>query len=259
MEEYLQHMKSLRSQIHDVEDQAAKVSVEEQMLLTTVHTLHADLSLAKYDLLQVKGETEQISKEKDDICARLLDKQKKKASLEFDSCMVRKGLELIQQEKTSSSAKLTEKRDYYTKVAEDACLEFQMLQEEHSLVKPPKVFSESKEPNKVDKRIKILASELTGAMEKLDEVKRRKASIAVETTEISQHLEQMKGRADDLQQLKEMDVAPLEKEHESLLADISAEADCLQTLENQKEKLEGISQVINCNCGKKYMVALKHT
>ncbi|KAI4320122.1 hypothetical protein MLD38_033633 [Melastoma candidum] len=116
----------------------------------------------------------------------------------------------------------------------------------------------------VDKGITILASELPGAKEKLDE--------------ISQHLKQMKGRADDLpascalieklinaktttlqQQLKAMDVGSLEKEHESLLDDISAEADFLQPLEKQKEKLEGrISQVINCTCGEKYMVALEH-
>uniref|UniRef100_A0A2N9ENR4 Uncharacterized protein n=1 Tax=Fagus sylvatica TaxID=28930 RepID=A0A2N9ENR4_FAGSY len=43
MEEYLQYMKTLRSQMNDVEDQAAKISVEEQMQLTSIQTMEKDL------------------------------------------------------------------------------------------------------------------------------------------------------------------------------------------------------------------------
>ncbi|KAE9592687.1 hypothetical protein Lalb_Chr19g0131881 [Lupinus albus] len=43
MEEYLHYMKTLRSQMNDVEEQAAKISVEEEMQLTNVRTLEKDI------------------------------------------------------------------------------------------------------------------------------------------------------------------------------------------------------------------------
>lgn len=49
-------------------------------------------------------------------------------------------------------------------------------------------------PQKMDEAIKILASELQSAKEKLDEVKRRKTSIAVETTEASTGLQSKDGK-----------------------------------------------------------------
>ncbi|KAG2714019.1 hypothetical protein I3760_03G006800 [Carya illinoinensis] len=147
MDEYLQYMKTLRSQMNDVEDQAAKISVEEQMQLTTIQTMENDLNSAKSETKKLKEDTEQMRKEKGQICSQILEKQRRIASLESDSSTLTQTLDLIQQEKASFSAKLIEKSIYYTKVAEDINCKLQEQQDwvnshdisrelgEHGLVK----------------------------------------------------------------------------------------------------------------------------
>ncbi|KAG7599128.1 hypothetical protein ISN44_As06g033240 [Arabidopsis suecica] len=86
MEEYLQYMKTLRSQMTDVEDHAAKVSVEEQMQVTTISTLEK-ISIMYY-------------------CLKHLN--------------LSQSLELILQERDSLSTKFVSKRSNYVKTAEEA-------------------------------------------------------------------------------------------------------------------------------------------
>ncbi|KAI4299961.1 hypothetical protein L6164_033382 [Bauhinia variegata] len=88
-------------------------------------------------MVQAKGE----------ICVKILERQRKTASLESDSCTLSQTLELIRQETIGLSAKLMEKRIYYSKVAEDMSAKLQKQQEwfssnktstemkEHELVK----------------------------------------------------------------------------------------------------------------------------
>ncbi|KAK9741516.1 hypothetical protein RND81_03G111600 [Saponaria officinalis] len=112
MEEYLHYMKTLRSHMNgfyfslslssflkkmrrkktgisllrtDVEDQAAKISVEEQMQITTIHTLENDLDSAKRETNRLMEETEEMVKSIQDMCSKILEKHKKVASLESDS------------------------------------------------------------------------------------------------------------------------------------------------------------------------------
>lgn len=118
MDGYLHYVKTLRSQINDVEDQAAKISVEEQMRITAIHTLETDLVSAKSQTGRLKEETNQMVKEKNWICSQILAKQKRIATLESDSSTLTQTLELIQQERVSLSAKVIEKSTYYNKVAE---------------------------------------------------------------------------------------------------------------------------------------------
>lgn len=110
MDGYLHYVKTLRSQINDVEDQAAKISVEEQMRITAIHTLETDLVSAKSQTGRLKEETNQMVKEKNRICSQILAKQKRIATLESDSSTLTQTLELIQQERVSLSAKVIEKR-----------------------------------------------------------------------------------------------------------------------------------------------------
>lgn len=118
MDEYLQYMKTLRSQMNDVEDQAVKLSVEEQMQITTIQTMEKDVDSAQSEAKRLKHDADQMVKEKGQICLRILEKQKKIASLESDSSTLTQTLELIQQEKVSLSAKITEYSTYYSKVSE---------------------------------------------------------------------------------------------------------------------------------------------
>lgn len=58
------------------EDQAAKISVEEQMLITTIQTFEKDLDLAKSETRRVKKEPDQMVKTKGQLCSQILEKQK---------------------------------------------------------------------------------------------------------------------------------------------------------------------------------------
>ncbi|KAJ0025130.1 hypothetical protein Pint_06930 [Pistacia integerrima] len=119
MEEYLQYMKTLRYQMNEVEDQTTKVTVEGQMLITTINSMENDLVSAKSDTKLLREEAEKMNKEKGQICAQILAKERKIASLESDSSTLNQTMEHIQEERVSSSKKLSEKRACYTQVAED--------------------------------------------------------------------------------------------------------------------------------------------
>ncbi|GAY54592.1 hypothetical protein CUMW_157890 [Citrus unshiu] len=142
MEEYLQYMKTLRSQMNDVEDQAAKVSVEEQTQISTIQSLENDLVSGSLSVLlrflvyfetktetkKFKEDAEKMTMEKGQICAQILEKQRKIASLESDSSTLSQTLELITQERVSISSKLVEKSTYYNKVTEDISKKLQLQQ-----------------------------------------------------------------------------------------------------------------------------------
>ncbi|CAN6686740.1 unnamed protein product [Malus baccata var. baccata] len=102
MEEYLQYMKTLRFQMNDAEDQAAKVSVEEQMQLTTIQTLENDLNSAVSETKRLLEE--QMKNSKGQVCLLILEKQRKIASLESDSSSLILALELIDQERINLSS-----------------------------------------------------------------------------------------------------------------------------------------------------------
>ncbi|KAJ0025998.1 hypothetical protein Pint_06869 [Pistacia integerrima] len=94
----------------EVEDQTAKVTVEEQMLITTINSMENDLVSAKSDTKLLREEAEKVNKGNGQICAQISAKQRKIASLESDSSTLNQTMELMQQERVSSSKKIAEKR-----------------------------------------------------------------------------------------------------------------------------------------------------
>ncbi|KAK4570661.1 hypothetical protein RGQ29_029494 [Quercus rubra] len=229
MEDYLLCMKTLRSQMNDVEDQTAKITVEEQMQLTTIHTLEIDLNSAKSETKQLKEDTEKMMKAKGQICSQILERQRKIVSLESDSSTLAQTLELIQQEKASLSSKLLEMRTYFTKVGEEIDAKFQ------------------------EQQVKDRISEQTGETE-------GKSSIdgdLIMDNLMKQLLEQVKFKENDFEpELRTMDIKTLEEEHNALLLDKAGVIEYLQTLPSQIETLKGISHVITCACGKEYKVGV---
>ncbi|KAF7849492.1 hypothetical protein BT93_L0733 [Corymbia citriodora subsp. variegata] len=208
MEDYLQYMKTLRCQMNDVEDQAAKISVEEQMQITTIQSLESDLTSAKSEDQKLKEETEQMMTAKGKICSQILDKQRKVASLESDCRTLTQNLELVHQERVSLLAKLVEKSTYYAKVAEDIDVKFQQLQGWHNCRVPSpdtevhdsvkETFDEEKvaagargklsnhllTENVNNGASKELMFRVDSATAKLDKIKRTKAKIAAENSAV---------------------------------------------------------------------------
>ncbi|KAG6719474.1 hypothetical protein I3842_03G007500 [Carya illinoinensis] len=278
MDEYLQYMKTLRSQMNDVEDQAAKISVEEQMQLTTIQTMENDLNSAKSETKKLKEDTEQMRKEKGQICSQILEKQRRIASLESDSSTLTQTLDLIQQEKASFSAKLIEKSIYDTKVAEDINCKLQEQQDwvnshdisrelgEHGLVKTrvdeqtggkSGINSDLIMDNLGNEAKMSLAVKLDSAKANLNAISEMKSNLVMENSKMMQLLEQVRCRANEFKpELRAMDIKTLEEEHRALLSDKAGETEYLQSLLDQIGKLKGISHVVKCACGEEYEVGV---
>ncbi|XP_073225928.1 uncharacterized protein [Cicer arietinum] len=280
MEEYLQYMKILRSHMNDAEDQAAKISAEEQMQLTIIRTLENDIDSAKSEIALVVEDTDKMNKAKVEICSKILEKQKKIASLESDTSRLTQTMELIQQEKVGLSAKLLEKRAYYMKVVEDMSAKFQKNQEwirtkkisselEHEFVKD-KVDEQRSEAgaraggdgNRVIDNLgsdarKNLITDLDSAKAKLDEILILKSKTLMDINKIKLAIEDVKVKENEFKpELKAADISALEEEYNALLSDKAGETEYLQSIEKQVEKLKEICHVIKCACGEEYTVEL---
>ncbi|EEF40555.1 hypothetical protein RCOM_1329260 [Ricinus communis] len=289
MEDYLQYMKTLRSQMNDVEDQVAKVSVEEQSQIVTIQTLEADLNSAKSETKRLKEDIELMIQAKGQICSQILEKQRKIASLEFDSSTLSQTLELIQQERVSLSAKLVLKSEYYAKVADELNSKLQQQQVKdndaeqaaetggrspidsrlrmdnmvNKILPPMQTLKEelqcsnqSLEYQGDDARKKLMAK-VDCAKAKLDEVGRMKSELATENSKVKQSIEQVRCSAKEFKpELLAMDTTTLEEEYKALLSDKAGEFEYLQSLQDQIDKLKGISHMIKCACGMEYKVEM---
>ncbi|KAI9099639.1 hypothetical protein K1719_024644 [Acacia pycnantha] len=280
MEDYLQYMKALRFQMNDVEDQAAKISAEEEMQLTNVRTLEKDIQSEKSEMRQVREDIETIRKAKGEICSKILEKQRNISSLEVDSSTLSQTLELIQQERLGLSAKLVEKRAYYRMVEEDMCARLQQQQEWISSKKNGRQVKEHEVmKDKGDAQRGIPAGEATAdnnfimdsmagdAMEglriqldsakaRLDEILLLKSNLLAENNKMRQAIEDVKHRTNTYKsELKEADITTLEEEYNALMLDKAGEIEYLQSLEEQVQKLKGIRHVVKCACGEEYSVA----
>ncbi|KAJ0025351.1 hypothetical protein Pint_06844 [Pistacia integerrima] len=223
MEEYLQYMKTLRYQMNEVKDQTAKVTVEEQMLITTMNSMENNLvsgqflcvsqwkvetalflassvfRCAKSDTKLLREEAEKMNKEKGQICAQILAKQRKIASLESDSSTLNQvrsifTMEVIQQERVSSSKNIAEKRAYYTQVAEDIKLKLKQQQDWFEFdrtreMTEHKLSSEARE---------TMMANLVSAKDKLDEIAQKTLKLVQENKKMNDSFEQVKCRANKL-------------------------------------------------------------
>ncbi|XP_017247286.1 uncharacterized protein LOC108218719 isoform X3 [Daucus carota subsp. sativus] len=278
MEEFLQNMKTLRYQMNDVEDQAAKISVEEQKLITTIDTLRKDLDSAKSETKRLKEDTDLMVKEKGEICSQILLKQRKLNEMELDSQSLSQTMTLILQEQANLSAKLDEKRTYYREVDEDLTTKFQKLQDWISACKPSLKVKDgiNEEAGKaafidgnsnvgsylitdnLDSPEKNLMENIDAAKTKFDSLTQMKSELVSEGSKVNQSIELMKSRMREYKpELKEMDTKNLKDEIEALLSDKAGENEYLQSLQNQIEMLkQEISNMVKCVCGMEYKVEL---
>ncbi|KAL5073408.1 hypothetical protein RYX36_012392 [Vicia faba] len=280
MDEYLQYMKTLRSHMNDAEDQAAKISAEEQMQMTNIHTLESDIDSAKSEIAQVVGDTEKMNKSKVEICSTIMENQKKLAALESDSSRLTQTMELIQQEKAGLSAKFSKRRAYYSTVAENMVAEFEKQQEWIRTTKISRELKEHKvgdivhgqsesegrtvaDGNHVIDKLgsdakRNLITDLDSAKERLDEILVMKSKIPMDIDKIKLAIEDVKCRENEFKpELKAADITAIEEEYNALLSDKAGETEYLQSMEKQVEKLREICHEIKCACGEKYTVALK--
>uniref|UniRef100_A0A453RV40 Uncharacterized protein n=1 Tax=Aegilops tauschii subsp. strangulata TaxID=200361 RepID=A0A453RV40_AEGTS len=125
MEEYLANMRTLRSYMNDLEEEAAKRSAEEQRQRTAIDAHDSDIALVRAQAKQVSDEAEHLAKARAHVCVEMAEKQGRIASLEVVGATLKQTLDLLQLEITSTSAKLGQKRLFYTKTMETLSVKLQ--------------------------------------------------------------------------------------------------------------------------------------
>ncbi|CAK9170157.1 unnamed protein product [Ilex paraguariensis] len=249
------------NELSDVEDQAAKISVEEQMQITIIQNIEKDLQLAKSEAKQLIEDIDQRIKEKGQICTQILGNQGKISTLESDSSTLCQTLELIQQERVNLSTKLSEKSAYYAKLADDLNTKLQKQQVKHTTGEK---IGDSRgncgsenclNADNLDNDEKEVMKNLDAAHAKFDLVTQLKSKLVSDNSKAKQSIELVRRRINGFKsQLKEMDRRTLEEELTALLSDKAGESEYLQSLHQQIDKLKGISHILKCTCGKEYEV-----
>ncbi|XP_009607706.1 uncharacterized protein LOC107826330 [Nicotiana tabacum] len=267
MEEYLQCMKTLRTQMNDVEDQAAKITAEEQMQITILQNLENEINSVKCQTSHLREEIARILEKRGQICSVILEKQRKIASLEADSSTLNQTLELLQQERNNLSAKLLEKSDYYAKTVKDVTAQ---LGEQQGWIRDCRQNSWDREHREVmdkvgeetgqfeenqDKMTEILKMNMEDARTKLNQLSELKSKLVMENNKVRRSLELVKSKMTNFKApLTEMDSKSLKEEYQALLSDKDGEAEYLQSLQLQIAKLMRISHSIKCSCGEEFKI-----
>nr|CAD1839389.1 unnamed protein product [Ananas comosus var. bracteatus] len=219
MEHYLENMKTLRSYVNDVEEEAVKRSAEEQKQRTAIVALESDLNLVRSETKQLNEEAEEMLKKKAVVGLEIAEKQRKITSLQTECSTLKQTLELLHQEIASMERILKEKRSYYKKAEEELNYKLQEQQDwfhSHTQKMPVNI-----EPNK-------------------------------------QLIEQVKHAIGGFpRELREMDLSALEAEHNALLCDKSGETEYTESLQDRINQMKGISDTVECRCGEKYKVELE--
>ncbi|XP_020684881.1 uncharacterized protein YGR130C isoform X2 [Dendrobium catenatum] len=263
MEEYLQNLRSLRSQINDIEEVAAKRSVEEQSQKTAIETLEKDIFSVASETTRLNAESKELEKERAQICGQIFEKQEKISSLENETSTLSQSLELLRQQIVSASEGLQEKRMYFAKIMEDSVFKLQQghdwlnsyeqkittanLVEEH--------YSPSSEMNLENMK---LTAQVESKKAKHEELKARKSELGDENAKSKQLMVELEQKTESFTPaLKALDVEALEEEHKALLADEAGELEYLKSLDDQITQLKSVSHAVKCQCGEEYMVELE--
>ncbi|MED6217768.1 hypothetical protein PIB30_020739 [Stylosanthes scabra] len=234
MEEYLLCMKTLRSQMNDVEDQAAKISVEEETQLTNVRTMEKDIDSVKSEANRVKEDTEQMKKVIGEVCSKILENQKKIASSE------------------SHISKLTQEW-HRTKLTSRELKEHE-IKEKDDLQKSK---TEGMTHASGSDARKSIITKLDSAKERLNDILNLKSKVLMENNKIKLAIEDLKCKTNDFKlELKAADITALQEEYNGLMSDKAGETEYLQSLEKQVDKVKEIHHVVKCACGEEFTVAV---
>ncbi|KAG6500649.1 hypothetical protein ZIOFF_040497 [Zingiber officinale] len=240
MEEYLENVKRLRSQMNDIEEAAANRSVEEQKQKTAIVALETDISSVKAETKRLNDEAEEMLKAKANIGSEITEKQRKLSLLEAESCSLSQVINLPQNLDTNGMGS-AEEEIFLDKENKNAAHWMQMSSE-----------------NMGDENTERCGDlDLKSAKMKLDELEIKKLQIIEDRVKTQQLLEQMNSKMQSTPSaLMEMAVKALENEYSSVKADKAGELEYLQSLEARIDQLKNLSYIINCQCGNEYKVEL---
>ncbi|XP_020592786.1 intracellular protein transport protein USO1 [Phalaenopsis equestris] len=236
MEEYLQNLRSLRSQMNDIEEVAAKKSVEEQRQKTAIEALEKDLFSVASETTRISTESEDLEKEKAQICQQIFEKQKKISSFENETSTLSQSLELLRQQAVTASAGLEEKRMYFAKITEDFVFK---LQQGHDRLKSYKLKMIANPREEMSTSYKKLITQVESKKNEYEELKIRKSQLHDEIAESKELMAQLELKKETFSPaLRTLDMEALLEEHKALLADESGELEYLKSLEDQIKQVK---------------------
>ncbi|CAL4997434.1 unnamed protein product [Urochloa decumbens] len=295
MEEYLENMKSLRSYMNDLEEDATKRSAEEQQQRTAIDAHDADIALVRAQAKQASEEAEQLATSRAQVCVEVAEKQGRITMLDVECATLKqvRTLELLHQEIASTSAKLNEKRLFCTKTTETLTVKLQEQQEwlclskNKSTTMEPHVLglnlgcagknlshagerhagerhgtfhsegSLDKLGSDVGNKHKELYTRLESAQLKIEDINSKRSTLLSEISKVKMMLEQEKNIfAGFPAALQQMDMNSLEEEYKALQGDKAGEIEYLHSLEETISGMKGISEPVKCCCGLEYKVEL---
>lgn len=255
--------------MNDVEDQAAKISVEEQTQITTIQTLKNEIDLAKSETKRLKEDCDLMMKAKGHICCQILERRSKIGLLENDSSTLSQTLQLIQQEKANLLTKLVEKRTSYGMTEEEINTN---LKEQQDWLNSYKSSSEvidctsNTSAGHFDAKTLVTSrnqddayndtiNKFDAATTKLDKFTQMRSELASEHLKVKESLEKLKGRMDNFKpELWDMASENLEEELQALISDKSGEIEYHESMQNQINTIKGLSHMVKCGCGEEYKV-----
>ncbi|XP_020102517.1 outer dense fiber protein 2-like isoform X2 [Ananas comosus] len=276
MEHYLENMKTLRSYVNDVEEEAVKRSAEEQKQRTAIVALESDLNLVRSETKQLNEEAEEMLKKKAVVGLEIAEKQRKITSLQTECSTLKQTLELLHQEIASMERILKEKRSYYKKAEEELNYKLQEQQDwfhSHTQKMPVNIEPVENIPSmqgsiegsmdcalhlQMTEKQKELTIQLESTKLKMEELETKKIALLSENCRNKQLIEQVKHAIGGFpRELREMDLSALEAEHNALLCDKSGETEYTESLQDRINQMKGISDTVECRCGEKYKVELE--
>ncbi|KAJ4791879.1 tropomyosin [Rhynchospora pubera] len=283
MEEYLENLKSFRSYMKDVEDEAAKRSVEEQMQQTAIDTLTNDLNQVRSEVAKVNEETDEMIKEKNKVEWEINEKQKKISSLETECSTLKQTLELLHQEINTISEKLGARRSFYTNTIENFVKQLKDQQEwinknklsiqdelllqvegfpsKRGNVEGDYGFANERESEKMETQNceegNGLKYQMEASKQQMEALEAKKCALISETIQNKELLDQEKKLMEAMPcNLAEMELNALEEEQKALSGDKAGEMEYIQSLQDRINALKEISCGVTCQCGLQYQVEL---
>lgn len=261
-------MKTLRSYMNDLEEEAAKRSAEEQRQRTAMDAHDADIAQVRAQAKQASKEAEQLAKARAQVCVEMTEKQVRMATLEVECATLKQTLELIHQEIASTSAKLNEKRLFYTTTMEKLTVNLREQQEwlgsfknKMITIEPPVEASclplTNKQESDVRSKLGELRIQLESGQLRIGNIKAKKSGLLLEINKSKEILEQEKNIiAGFPAALQQMDMKSLKEEYKALQGDKAEEVEYFQSLEERINEMKEVSDPVKCHCGLEYKVEL---
>ncbi|KAJ7523014.1 hypothetical protein O6H91_18G034600 [Diphasiastrum complanatum] len=288
MDGYLQHLRSLRTQMNEYEDKVAELTAEQYKQRTAIIAIEKDLNTVVAESNRTTWEIDLLCKQSDKLSKQILEGKKEAAKLDTHSAALAQALELLTQDIAKQSNTFNEKRVYYVDFSKSLAEQIQRYEDYYnsqsnaktSMENEPKFSNLSSEAcaepeqdaafyeaeiertklriSEVEKKRQEVRRDLTITQEELRELHYSCKSLSSQNDELQSLFNELSDRASSFpEDLKALDFESLEQELNAINGDKAGEEEYLRTMHERLQQIKAISQQISCaSCGYEYTLEL---